>query len=177
MVLLGAGGYVAYAQVSKPDTDSAYRLATAGKGSVSQTLTLTGTVKRVSQVTAAFPVSGTVTGVLVKVGDTVTPGQQLATIDQTPLQAAVTDAQATLLQAQAQLTSDEAETTSSTSSTGSSTGVVGFVDGVRSVRVVRADLEARRPRPGRPRLDRHGIDAARPAPPAGRAGGRVVRPP
>jgi multidrug efflux pump subunit AcrA (membrane-fusion protein) len=84
VVVLGAGGYVAYAQASKPDSDGAYRVATASKGAVSQTLTMTGTVKRVSQVTAAFPVSGTVTGVLVKVGDTVTPGQQLATIDQTP---------------------------------------------------------------------------------------------
>ena len=120
VVVLGAGGYVAYAQVSKPDTDGAYRVATASKGSVSQTLTMTGTVKRVSQVTAAFPGSGTVTGVLVKVGDTVTPGQQLATIDQTPLQAAVTDAQATLLQAQAQLTTDQTTTTSSTGSSGSS---------------------------------------------------------
>ena len=140
MVLLGAGGYVAYAQVGKPDTDSAYRLATAGKGSVSQTLTLTGTVKRVSQVTVAFPVSGTVTSVLVKIGDTVTPGQRLATIDQTPLLAAVTDAQATLLQAQAQATSDEAETTGSTRLTEVIHGLVGFVDGVPGVRVVRADL-------------------------------------
>ena len=120
-MVLGAGGYVAYAQAVKSDPDSAYRLATVTKGSVSQTLTLTGTVKRVSQVTAAFPVSGTVTGVLVKVGDTVTPGQQLATLDQAPLQAAVTDAQAALLQAQAQLTTDESATTASSASSGSGT--------------------------------------------------------
>ncbi|MDQ2781181.1 MAG: biotin/lipoyl-binding protein, partial [Actinomycetota bacterium] len=107
VVVLGTGGYAAYAQVSTPSPDSTYRLATVGTGSVSQFLMLTGTVKRVSQVTAAFPVSGSVTGVSVGVGDTVTAGQQLATIDQTPLQAAVTDAQAQLLTAQAQLTTDQ----------------------------------------------------------------------
>src|SRR4029453_13939072 len=122
VVVLGAGGYVAYAQAGKPANESAYRLGSATKGSGSQTLTLTGTVNRVSQVTATFPVSGTVTGVSVKVGDTVTTGQQLATIDQTPLQAAVTDAEAALLQAQAQLTADESSTWTTTGGMGPSPG-------------------------------------------------------
>ncbi|MEO7236725.1 MAG: biotin/lipoyl-binding protein [Lapillicoccus sp.] len=120
VVVIGAGGYVAYAQASKNDASASYRLVSAAQGSVAQTLTITGTVARVSQVTAAFPVSGTVTGVLVKVGDTVTPGQQLATIDQAPLQAALTDAQAQLLQAQAQLTTDETATATASGSTGAS---------------------------------------------------------
>jgi multidrug efflux pump subunit AcrA (membrane-fusion protein) len=64
----------------------------------------TGTIQPASQANLKFAQSGKVTGVGVKVGDTVTAGQTLATIDPTSLQAAVTLAERQLTAAQAQLT-------------------------------------------------------------------------
>ncbi len=120
VVALGAGGYAAYAQVSRPSSDGGYRVAAVTRAGVSQTVTLTGTVKRVSQVNATFPVAGTVTGVAVQVGQPVTAGQPLATIDEAPLLAAVTDAQAQLAQAQAQLVADSTSATTTTAAPASS---------------------------------------------------------
>ena len=84
-----------------------YRLGTVSKGSVDQTLTLSGTVEKASQATSSFKVSGTVTSVQVAIGDQVNAGEDLATLDPTALQRAVTAAQATLAQAQATLAADE----------------------------------------------------------------------
>jgi len=110
------GGYAAHAAtVGTPDADR-YRTALVATGSIDQHLPLTGTVQRVTRVTATFPVSGKVTGVSVAVGDSVTAGQPLATLDTGPLRQAVLDAQARLLQAQAQLASDASPATSSTGS-------------------------------------------------------------
>ncbi|WP_448630323.1 efflux RND transporter periplasmic adaptor subunit [Cellulomonas soli] len=77
-------------------------LATMEK-SVSATGTLTPTV----QEDVSFEVSGTVLTVDVAVGDTVTAGQQLATVDTLTLNADLLSAQATLAKAQASLDSAE----------------------------------------------------------------------
>lgn len=131
-VLLAAGGvYTASASTGSP-TSADYRTTTVGRGPVGQVLTLTGTAQRVDQVTAAFAASGTVTGIRVKVGDHVTSGQALATIDPTALRAALLAAQATLAQDQASLIADQAASTASTSSgttAGTSAGATGGTSG------------------------------------------------
>jgi multidrug efflux pump subunit AcrA (membrane-fusion protein) len=114
----------ANANAGQPDT---YRTATATIGSVEQRLNLTGSVERVNQVTQAFPVTGTVVSVSVSVGDTVTAGEALATLDPAPLGRAVTAAEATLAKARATLESDQSTTTvtsntSNTNGTSSATG-------------------------------------------------------
>ena len=71
---------------------------------------------------AAFAVAGTVATVGVAVGDGVTAGQSLATLDPTALQAAVDSANAQLAADQQQLATDTTSQTGSTSSDASSTG-------------------------------------------------------
>lgn len=105
-VLAGAGTAVARNNASATPVDT-YRTTSVTTGSVEQRLNLTGSVQRVNQVTEGFAVDGTVSSVLVSVGDTVKAGQPLATLDPSPLRSAVTDAQASLAQARATLESDQ----------------------------------------------------------------------
>ena len=63
-------------------------------GTIQQTVASSGTLEPASQATLNFAVSGTVTGVDVKAGQTVTAGQVLATVDPTALTEDVNAAQA-----------------------------------------------------------------------------------
>ena len=102
------------ASASPVDT---YRTTTVTKGAVEQRLDLTGSVQRVNQVSQSFVVSGTVSSVSVAVGDTVTAGETLASLDPKPLNGAVLDAEAALAQAKATLESDQSAATAATSTT------------------------------------------------------------
>ena len=117
--LVVAGTAVTRANANSNPIDT-YRTTTVTNGSVEQRLNVTGTVQRVNQVSQGFAVAGKVTSVPVSVGDTVTTGQTLATIDPRPLQSAVTAAQASLAKAKATLESDQ--TSTATSGTGGTSG-------------------------------------------------------
>ncbi len=99
-----------------------YRTVTAEPGTVAQTVSVVGTVTSATRRDAAFATSGTVASVDVAVGDTVTAGQVLATLDPTDLQAALDEARSALADAQQQL-EDDLETQSSGTSTVSATSV------------------------------------------------------
>lgn len=130
VALVAIGGTYAANGAAGGGPAAALTTARVTRSSIESTLTLTGTVTRVAQVTAAFPVSGTVTAVSVRVGDRVSAGQLLATIDPTALQQSVLDAQSQLDQARAQLATDlaaaaaasAASATSSASSASRSSG-------------------------------------------------------
>jgi multidrug efflux pump subunit AcrA (membrane-fusion protein) len=77
-------------------------------GTIQQTVTSSGTIEPASQANLNFAVSGTVTAVDVKAGQTVTAGQTLATVDTTALNEQVNAAQAQLNAANDRLASDEA---------------------------------------------------------------------
>ncbi len=77
-------------------------------GTIQQTVTSSGTIEPASQANLNFAVSGTVTAVNVKAGQTVTAGQTLATVDATALNEQVNAAQAQLTAANDRLASDEA---------------------------------------------------------------------
>lgn len=113
VVVVAAGGAgiasAASAAANAPD----YRTATVDTGPVTQSLELTGTVSRVNQKTASFPVAGTVASVSVGVGDAVRAGQKLATLDPTALKANLLAAQATLARDEASLAADQSSSTSS----------------------------------------------------------------
>jgi multidrug efflux pump subunit AcrA (membrane-fusion protein) len=113
--LVGAGTAVVRTNASATPLDS-YRTTHVTTGSVEQRLNLTGSVQRVNQVTQSFAVDGTVSSVLVSVGDTVKPGQALATLDPGPLRSAVIDAQGSLAQAKATLESDQNAAAAATAS-------------------------------------------------------------
>ena len=72
------------------------------------TALLRARVEPASEANLNFPVSGTVTAVDVKAGQTVTAGQVLATVDTTALSEEVSAAQAQLTSAQDRLSSDQA---------------------------------------------------------------------
>src|SRR5512132_1293742 len=80
-----------------------YETAVVARRSVDATLTGTATVQPVSQATVAFPISGSVAAVNVKVGDTVTVGQSLASLDPTSLLEDLHSKQEQLAQAQLNL--------------------------------------------------------------------------
>ncbi len=94
-----------------------YRTAAATLGTIRQTLSLTGNLTPVAQSNVSFQVSGTVTAVDVSVGQQITAGQVLATVDPTALQASLTQAQANLSAAQTKLSADQSSSSSSSSTT------------------------------------------------------------
>jgi multidrug efflux pump subunit AcrA (membrane-fusion protein) len=84
-------------------TAAGQRTATVTMGTVTNSVTATGTLVPAQQMNLSFKTAGTLTAVDVHVGDHVKSGQLLATIDSTPLQLALQQAQATLASAQATL--------------------------------------------------------------------------
>lgn len=106
------GGLWAYQIVSGPATAAAQtstttRVVAATQGTVSQTVSASGSVASASTANANFTTSGTVTEVGVKVGDVVTKGQVLAKVDPTAAQATLDTAKANLTAAKAALTRAE----------------------------------------------------------------------
>jgi macrolide-specific efflux system membrane fusion protein len=80
---------------------------TAKTGTIQQTVASSGTLEPASQSNENFAVSGTVTAVDVKAGQTVTAGQVLATVDTTALSEDVNAAEAQVTAAEDKLSSDE----------------------------------------------------------------------
>ncbi len=104
LALIGAVAY-GYAMPST-GVAASYRTVSPTRGDVQQAITTTGTLTPVSQVLASFPTSGRITAVLVHAGQRVTVGQKLATMDATPLEAAVLNAQATVAQDEVAIETD-----------------------------------------------------------------------
>ena len=100
-VLLGAGGVV-YAR-TRPASDP-FVTAAARYGTVTDTVVVAGTLQPAQTWNLSFPAPGVVATVNVAPGQTVSPGQLLATLDPATLQAQLTQAEANLTIAQAKLT-------------------------------------------------------------------------
>jgi len=118
VVLVGGGGAVAYATTR--GTATTYVTARASTQSVLQTLHATGTTEPSSAATVSFAVSGTVATVPVAMGDKVTAGQVLATLDNSALKYAVATAQGQVANADLTLTQAENGQVSTTSGAGAS---------------------------------------------------------
>jgi len=88
----------------------------ASLSTIQQSVSTSGTLTPAVQEDVSFAVSGTVTSVDVAAGDTVTAGQQLATVDTLQLNAALLQAKADLASAQASLSNAEDEADGSDSS-------------------------------------------------------------
>ena len=107
------GGLWAYQIVSGPavaeasQTSTRTRVVAVTQGTVSQTVSASGSVASAATANANFTTSGTVTEVGVKVGDVVTKGQVLAKVDPTAAQASLNTAKANLTAAKAALTRAE----------------------------------------------------------------------
>lgn len=100
------GATVVYAQAAKVTTT--YRTALVTYGTITQSIGMAGNLAPVEQADLNFASSGTVQTVYAQVGQTVTVGTLLATLDTSLLSAQLLQAQATLASAQSKLAQDEA---------------------------------------------------------------------
>jgi macrolide-specific efflux system membrane fusion protein len=122
LVLVGVVGAGVYwfgfrdEQASAASTEPTTSAVAASLTTIEQSVTGTGTLTPTVQEDVSFAVSGTVTSVDVAAGQTVTAGQQLATVDTLTLNADLLAAQADLASAQADLSDAEDEADGSDSS-------------------------------------------------------------
>jgi len=109
VLILGGGGALIWAR-SATAAPTVQTIA-ATTTTLQQTVATTGTIAPATESDLSFSTSGTVETVNVKVGQTVTEGQPLATIDPTSLQSSVAIAQAQVAQAEAAVTAAASGTT------------------------------------------------------------------
>jgi macrolide-specific efflux system membrane fusion protein len=106
VAVVGAGG-LAYGAIGSPGgstaNKTATRLVSASVGTVSQTVSASGTVQPATSLDLNFTNGGVLTAVNVKAGDKVKAGQALAAIDQAKAKVALEMAQANLAAAQQKL--------------------------------------------------------------------------
>jgi macrolide-specific efflux system membrane fusion protein len=102
------------AQAATPESTTTS--VAASLSTIQQSVSGSGTLTPTVQEDVSFAVSGTVTSVDVAAGDTVTEGQQLATVDTLQLNAALLQAKADLASAQASLSNAQDEADGSDSS-------------------------------------------------------------
>ncbi|WP_298346611.1 efflux RND transporter periplasmic adaptor subunit [Ferrimicrobium sp.] len=111
LLLVFAIGYVVRAETSSAGRGRSARterVITVTDGTASQTIPASGTIEPATERTATFATSGIINTVSVAIGQSVSAGQQLATLETAPLAAAVAQAQAQLASAQTKLSTDEA---------------------------------------------------------------------
>ena len=97
---IGGGGImVARGNTAAPKAD--LRTATVARGSVSQTVTVSGSISAQGQARLAFKSGGKIAQIYVTSGQTVSLGQPLAKLDTTDLETAVATAQQNVANAQA----------------------------------------------------------------------------
>jgi multidrug efflux pump subunit AcrA (membrane-fusion protein) len=106
LALVGAGATAVLAVGDpNPTTAAATPTATVSRGTITATVSASGNLSAKTTVGVSFPASsGTVTGIEVKVGQIVAPGDPLATSDDTSARLTLASAQASLASAEAQLT-------------------------------------------------------------------------
>jgi HlyD family secretion protein len=112
VVVVVAGGASAWALTGGSNTN--YRTSTAAIGAVEETLDSTGTLQTVNTARLSFQVAGQVASVAVSLGEPVTQGQVLASLDTSSLTSAVDSAQSSVTSAQQKLAADETSETSGT---------------------------------------------------------------
>ncbi|HYQ65589.1 efflux RND transporter periplasmic adaptor subunit [Actinophytocola sp.] len=123
VVVAGAG--FAVVSTAGAEAGGRYRVASVTVGDVAQTVPVSGTVDRVNRADVSFGTSGSLATLSVGVGDPVSAGQELASLDTASLQAAVDKAELDVDQSESTLASaseavEEATSPSSSSSSPSS---------------------------------------------------------
>ncbi len=100
LVALIAGGAVVASRVNAQPAKPEIRTQAVTRGSVIQSVAVSGSVAAMNQTKMSFKTSGKIAAIYVSVGQQVTAGQPLAKLDTTDLEAALTQAQANLVTAQ-----------------------------------------------------------------------------
>jgi macrolide-specific efflux system membrane fusion protein len=112
VVVLVGGGLGAWF-ATRPTTTTTIRLGAVTTGTIKQSVSSSGTIEPAQQENLNFAVSGQVTAVNVKVGQTVTSGQTLASVNSASLSASVAQAQAAVDSDAAKVDSDQTNDASS----------------------------------------------------------------
>jgi multidrug efflux pump subunit AcrA (membrane-fusion protein) len=123
VIAIVGGATAAYAQMSSSAPD--YRLASVTSADVTATLDEVGTLTPAQQADAAFSAGGTVATVAVQLGQPVTAGQKLGTLDTTSLKASLASAQSSLASANLQVANDIASQDAAANGAGGSGGTGG----------------------------------------------------
>ena len=121
LVVIAAGVFL----LTRPKK-ARYKTSVVARGEVSVSVSATGTVNPVNQVTVGSQVSGTLEKLYVDFNDHVTAGQLLAKIDPRNYESALEQAQANLTSAQASL--NQAQLTSARAETLYSSGLMAYSD-------------------------------------------------
>jgi HlyD family secretion protein len=100
LVGLLAGGAVFVSRANAPAAKAEIRTQAVTKGSVIQSVAVSGSVAAVNQTKMSFKTAGKIAALYVSVGQQVTAGQPLAKLDTTDLETALAQAQANLVTAQ-----------------------------------------------------------------------------
>ncbi|MEI7512090.1 MAG: efflux RND transporter periplasmic adaptor subunit [Candidatus Uhrbacteria bacterium] len=107
VLVIGGGGTYAAITANKPATTTKYVLAQVTKGTIVAAISGSGQVSGQNQLDITPAVSGAITKILVKAGDTVTEGTPLFEIDRKVAVRALRDAQQNVRDAQLSLQSSE----------------------------------------------------------------------
>lgn len=108
VITAGAISVLALKPFSAREKSVAFETVKAERGTISNTVTATGTIEAITTVDVGTQVSGIIEHIYVDFNDRVKQGQVLARLDETPLRAQVEQSQANVDQAQAQLNFQEA---------------------------------------------------------------------
>jgi macrolide-specific efflux system membrane fusion protein len=103
---IGIGTYTATRGGGAAAAGTSTTVQTVATGTIRQSVSATGTLAPAQQESLTFPVSGQITAVDVAVGDKVTAGQTLATINSASLAVNVAQAKASVASAQAKVDND-----------------------------------------------------------------------
>lgn len=107
VLILVVVAFLALKPLTKKEAAVTFETVKVEKGTITNTVTATGTIEAITTVKVGTQVSGILKGVYVDFNDVVKKGQLLAQLDETSLKAQFEQSQAQLDQAQAQLTFNE----------------------------------------------------------------------
>jgi HlyD family secretion protein len=105
----GAASYAIYQKRSAKTSEPKYRTEVVDKGTVSETVTATGTISAVTTVQVGSQVSGIISKIYVDFNSPVTKGQLLAELDPTPFRLQVQQRQADVQQSTVQMRNAEVQ--------------------------------------------------------------------
>jgi HlyD family secretion protein len=109
VLAVAAGAFAVYRQRNPKTPEAKYRTETVDKGTVSETVTATGTISAVTTVQVGSQVSGIIQSLHADYNSPVKKGQLLAELDPTPMKLQVQQRAADLLQSQVQMRNAEVQ--------------------------------------------------------------------
>src|SRR5665647_1592559 len=102
-LLLLTIGFLAFTMLRSAEQTYTFETVKVGKGTISNTVTATGTLEAIKTVSVGTQVSGVIEKILVDFNSLVKKGQLLAKLDETPLLAQLEQSKASVDQAEAQV--------------------------------------------------------------------------